>query len=76
MVNQKTFHTFASDLTIKTLGSSIVYFLPIIWTVASSGNFNLSKEEAMKIENVQRQVEGKTIRKVIVIKGKVVNFII
>ena len=33
------------------------------------------KEEAMKIENVQRQVEGKTIRKVIVIKGKVVNIV-
>ena len=33
------------------------------------------KEEAMKIENVQRQVEGKTIRKVIIIKGKVVNIV-
>jgi len=38
-----------SALTLYTLGSSLVYFLPIIWTVASSGNFNLSKEEAMKI---------------------------
>ncbi len=38
-----------SNLTLYTLGSSIVYFLPIIWTVASSGNFNLSKEDAEKI---------------------------
>ena len=38
-----------SDLTLYTLGSSIVYFLPIIWTVASSGNYKLSKEDAEKI---------------------------
>ena len=38
-----------SDLTIYTMGSSIVYFLPIIWTVASSGKYNLSEKEAIKI---------------------------
>ena len=38
-----------SDLTIYTMGSSIVYFLPIIWTVASSGNYKLSKSDAKKI---------------------------
>ena len=38
-----------SNLTLYTLGSSIVYFLPIIWTVASTGKYNLSKEDAEKI---------------------------
>lgn len=38
-----------ANLTIYTLGSSIVYFLPIIWTVAESGNYNISKEEAIKL---------------------------
>ena len=38
-----------SKLTIYTMGSSIVYFLPIIWTVASNGNYNLSEKEAIKI---------------------------
>ena len=38
-----------SDLTIYTMGSSIVYFLPIIWTVVSSKKYNLSEKEAIKI---------------------------
>lgn len=38
-----------SDLTIYTLGSSIVYFLPIIWTVASSGNYNLTQKQAIEL---------------------------
>lgn len=38
-----------SNLTIYTLGSSIVYFLPIIWTVAESDNYNITKEEAIKL---------------------------
>ena len=33
------------------------------------------QEQAMKLETVQRQLEGKTIRKVIVVKGKVVNIV-
>ncbi|MEG2507527.1 MAG: leucine--tRNA ligase [Longicatena sp.] len=33
------------------------------------------KEEAMKIASVAAQLEGKTIRKVIVVKGKVVNIV-
>ena len=37
-----------SDLTIKTLGSSIVYFLPIVWTVVTSGNYKLTEKEAVK----------------------------
>jgi len=38
-----------ANLSLYTLGSSIVYFLPIIWTVASSGNYNISKEDAIKM---------------------------
>ena len=38
-----------SDLTIYTMGSSIVYFLPIIWTIASSKNYSISQKEAIKI---------------------------
>ena len=33
------------------------------------------KEEAMKLPAVQKQIEGKTIRKVIVVKGKIVNIV-
>ena len=33
------------------------------------------KEEAMKLSAVQAQIEGKTIRKVIVVKGKVINIV-
>lgn len=38
-----------SDLTIYTLGSSIVYFLPIIWTIAASGNYNMSEKKALEL---------------------------
>ena len=31
------------------------------------------QEQALQLENVQHQLEGKTVRKVIVVKGKVVN---
>lgn len=48
-----------SNLTIYTLGSSIVYFLPIIWTVAESDNFNITKEEAIKLGRSVYN-EGKT----------------
>lgn len=43
--------------------------------VAMGSGEDTLKEEAMKIDNVQRQLEGKTIRKVIVVKGKVVNIV-
>ena len=39
-----------------------------------SSNEELEKQ-AMELETVQRQLEGKTIRKVIVVKGKVVNIV-
>ena len=39
-----------------------------------SSNEELEKQ-AMELETVQRQIEGKTIRKVIVVKGKVVNIV-
>ena len=41
---------------------------------AGSSNEELQKQ-AMELETVQRQLEGKTIRKVIVVKGKVVNIV-
>ena len=39
-----------------------------------SSNEELQKQ-AMELETVQRQLEGKTIRKEIVVKGKVVNIV-
>ncbi len=33
------------------------------------------QEQALQLENVQRQLEGKEIKKIIVIKGKVVNIV-
>jgi len=38
-----------SNLTIYTMGSSIVYFLPIIWTVVNTGDYNLSEREALDL---------------------------
>lgn len=48
------------------------------------GKFNISedsedeviKAEAMKLEGVQAQIENKTVRKVIVVKGKLVNIVV
>ena len=45
LLNGKT----KSNLTIYTLGSSIVYFLPIIWTIVNSEKYDISKEEAIKL---------------------------
>ena len=33
------------------------------------------KEEALQLTSVKAQLEGKTIRKIIVVKGKVVNIV-
>jgi hypothetical protein len=38
-----------ANLSIYTLGSSIVYFLPVIWTIVNSDNFDIDKDEAIKI---------------------------
>ena len=38
-----------SSLSIYTLGSSLVYFLPIIWTVTSSGKYNLTEKKAIEL---------------------------
>lgn len=38
-----------ANLTIYTMGSSIVYFLPIIWTVVNTGDYNLSEREALDL---------------------------
>ena len=40
-----------SKLSIYTLGSSIVYFLPIIWNIALTKNYSLSKKEAINLSN-------------------------
>ena len=37
-----------SDLTVYTLGKSIVYFLPIIWTIENSQKYDLSEKEAIE----------------------------
>ena len=34
------------------------------------------KEEALKLENVQKHIEGKQIRKVIIVKNKIVNIVV
>lgn len=36
---------------------------------------DVMKEKALAIESVQRQLEGKQIVKIIVVKGKVVNIV-
>ena len=38
-----------ASLSIYTLGSSLVYFLPIIWTVASSQKYDLTEKKAIEI---------------------------
>lgn len=38
-----------SDLTIYTLGSSIVYFLPIVWNVVKTKNYKITKSDAVKL---------------------------
>ena len=43
--------------------------------VAVGSDEDTLKAEAMKLDAVQRQIDGKTIRKVIVVKGKVVNIV-
>lgn len=48
-----------SKLTIYTLGSSLVYFLPIIWTVVNSKNYSLSEKEAISLG---RSIFGKNVK--------------
>ena len=40
-----------SDLTISTLGTSIVYLIPIIYTVVNTKDYNLSQRELKDIGN-------------------------
>ena len=44
--------------------------------IAAGSNEDALKEDAMKLPNVQAQIEGKTICKIIVIKGRVVNIVV
>mgnify|MGYP000119880850 FL=1 len=43
--------------------------------VAADADQAKIQEQALQLENVQHQLEGKTVRKVIVVKGKVVNIV-
>lgn len=43
--------------------------------IAADSDEEIIKEEAKKLPTVQAQIEGKTIRKIIVVKGKVVNIV-
>ena len=36
-------------LTINTLGSSLIYFFPIIWTIVNTKDFHLSEREAIDL---------------------------
>ncbi|MGX8835008.1 leucine--tRNA ligase [Amedibacillus sp. YH-ame6] len=45
------------------------------FSVPNGSNEDTLKEEALKIGSVATQLEGKTIRKMIVVKGKVVNIV-
>ncbi len=46
------------------------------FNIAEDSDDETIKEEAIKLEGVQTQLEGKTIRKVIVVKGKLVNIVV
>lgn len=43
--------------------------------IAADANEGAIKEEALQLTSVKAQLEGKTIRKIIVVKGKVVNIV-
>lgn len=43
--------------------------------IAAGANEDAIKEEALQLTSVKAQLEGKTIRKIIVVKGKVVNIV-
>ena len=45
------------------------------FSVPTGSDDDVLKEEAMKIQAVVSQLEGKTVRKVIVVKGKLVNIV-
>ena len=38
-----------ASLSVYTLGSSLVYFLPIIWTIASSQKYDLTEKRAIEL---------------------------
>lgn len=43
--------------------------------IATGEDEEVMKEKALAIESVKRQLEGKEIKKIIVVKGKVVNIV-
>ena len=51
-----------SDLSIYTLGGSLVKFLPIVWTIANSKNYDLTQEEIEKtIKNDKNNIKESNI---------------
>lgn len=56
-----------SDLTIYTMGSSIVYFLPIIWTIVNTGDYNLSEREAIDLG--KKIIKKNEIKESIIYRG-------
>ena len=46
-----------------------------IFKTAKDSSEDVIKETAMQMETVKAQIEGKTIRKIIVVKGRVVNIV-
>ena len=45
-------------------------------TIAKDAANDVAEAEALKLENVARQLEGKTIKKVIVVPNKIVNIVV
>lgn len=45
-------------------------------TVAKDAANDVAEAEALKLDNVARQLEGKTIKKIIVVPNKIVNIVV
>ena len=44
-------------------------------TVSKNASKEETQAEALKLDNVARQLEGKTIKKIIVVPGRIVNIV-
>ena len=56
-----------SNLTLYTLGNSLVYFLPIIWTVVNTGDYNLSEKEALDLS--KKSIKNDNVKESIIYRG-------
>ena len=45
-------------------------------TIAKDAANDVAEAEALKLENVARQLEGKTVKKIIVVPNKIVNIVV